>query len=99
MSDEMKAPATNIAWQAADTRGPDRAKWPGRQFVFLEGECWHSGIAWGRQGWGVLNVSGITKTGYNTKQWRDLCQILDMEEQTAQVTHWAPAAVNWPDND
>ena len=69
---------------------------PCRQFIRIEGSRYHSGAHWGRVWCGDAFIrkddDPEALLGYRKADILRLCVDGDMEPETAQVTHWMPAA-------
>ena len=84
--------AVDVPWRPISEL-PESGDRPGRQFVYLEGVCHHSGMAWGRQHVGTA-YTGDGQQGYREDDIRRLLAEGDMD--FGEVTYWAPFAVDWP---
>jgi hypothetical protein len=84
-----------MVWRDVLSRPPVDYQ-PGRQFIRIEGSTHHSGLHWARVWCGE---AFIRKPGaddellqYRRSDIERLCRDGDIDIETAQVTHWMPAA-------
>ena len=89
---EITTEVVSPEWRPASEL-PEADRRPGRQFVFLEGVCEHSGGLWGREYIGDAYV-GDGQQGYRQEDIDRLLKAGDMD--FGEVKFWAPYRVVWP---
>ena len=82
-------------WQSIADQPPYMER-PCRQFIRIEGRRYHSGVHWARVWCGEAFIrpddADDGMLGYRKADMLRLCQDGDIEPETAEVTHWMPAA-------
>jgi hypothetical protein len=77
-------------WKPIETL-PAPGERPGRVFVLIEGEKFHSGARWLRQ---QAGIAATWNEGFDEKDMAYLEELGDMDTGTGKVTHWLP--INLP---
>lgn len=76
------------------TDSPPFGQRPIWQFVWLQGECYHSGTTWFRQGWGTAairtNDAADGLKGYRRADIERICLDNDIDPTTVDVVGWLP---------
>lgn len=83
-----------MEWKPVSER-PDIDHQPCRQFIRVEGSRDHSGVSWARVWCGEAFIRKPGTEGerlqYRATDIKRICEDGDMDEWTAEVTHWMPA--------
>lgn len=86
-----KASQSADAWRTDSLPFDKRPIW---QFVWVQGECYHSGPTWFRQGWGTAAIrpddAEDAFQGYRASDIQRICDDNDIAFITAEVVGWLP---------
>lgn len=96
-ADKSSPPEASIpnadAWR---TDSPPFGKRPIWQYVWLQGECYHSGTTWFRQGWGTAGIRTNDADdgclGYRRSDIERICRDNDIDPVSVDVVGWLPMA-------
>lgn len=89
--EQSRSPHGADAWR---TDSPPFGKRPIWQFVWLQGEQYHSGQTWFRQGWGTAGIrtndAEDGMLGFRRSDIERICRDNDIQPESVVVVGWLP---------